>query len=126
MVFHLVTDIIRNSFGKSGIAFSPEVSDALGRLKQFNLERIYLNPTIKRHTDRIRHLFEILFEAYLQDLRKERTSSVIFTQYLKDISTDYVQRRKPEEIVRDFISGMTDQYFLRQCPESLRPEVTTL
>jgi dGTP triphosphohydrolase len=23
--------------------------------------------------------------------------------------------------VRDFISGMTDQYFLNQCPEHLRP-----
>jgi len=28
---------------------------------------------------------------------------------------------RKEEIVRDFIAGMTDQYFLRQCPESLRP-----
>ena len=27
------------------------------------------------------------------------------------------------EIVRDFISGMTDEYFLSQCPESMRPSI---
>jgi dGTPase len=33
----------------------------------------------------------------------------------------YLQRHKPAEIVRDFIAGMTDDYFLSQCPAARRP-----
>ena len=97
------------------------VSEALRRLKKFNLEHIYMNPKIKQHLGMIERLFEILFEQYLQDLMKQNRSSAIFTQYLKDMSPGYIDQHRPEEIVRDFIAGMTDQYFLRQCPAELRP-----
>jgi dGTPase len=46
IVFNLVTDIIQTSFQKPYVAFSSDVSDALKRLKRFNLERIYLNPKL--------------------------------------------------------------------------------
>jgi dGTPase len=123
IVYNLVTDIILNSYQKPYIAFSQEVSDALIDLKAFNLEYIYLNPKIKQHTIRIKKLFELLFEKYLSDIQNQRTSSVIFRQFLKDMTQDYTQQHQPAEIVRDFISGMTDQYFLDQCPENLRPRV---
>jgi dGTPase len=126
IVYNLVTDIIRNSYEKPYITFSPEVSAALKKLKSFNLERIYLNPEIKRHTARIKELFEMLFEKYHRDIKKARKTSVIFDQFLKDMNAEYIQKHKPAEIVRDFISGMTDQYFLEQCPESLRPEIESL
>jgi dGTPase len=99
------------------------VSEALKQLRAFNLEYIYLNPKIKRHTARIEKLFEMLFETYLDDLSKQRKSSVIFRQFLKDIAPAYIEEHNPAEIVRDFISGMTDQYFLDQCPEDLRPQI---
>ncbi|MCK7507689.1 MAG: hypothetical protein MZV70_29010 [Desulfobacterales bacterium] len=37
------------------------------------------------------------------------------------MSADYLDRHQPAEVVRDFIAGMTDQYFLDLCPECLRP-----
>jgi dGTPase len=122
IVYHLVTDIINNSFQNSFIAFSPEVSEALKRLKDFNLERIYTNPKIKKHTATIKKLFEILFAQYCYDIETENRSSVIFNGFLKDMSDDYINNHSKEEIVRDFIAGMTDQYFLRQCPQHLRPK----
>ncbi|MBT8366076.1 MAG: HD domain-containing protein [Deltaproteobacteria bacterium] len=123
IVFNLVTDIILNSYQKPYVAFSPEVSDALKGLKAFNLDYIYLNPKIKQHTYRIKELFEFLFDKYLADIRQQRKSSVIFRQFLKDMTRDYIRQHQPAEIVKDFISGMTDQYFLNQCPESMRPEI---
>ncbi|RZB36299.1 MAG: dGTPase [Desulfobacteraceae bacterium Eth-SRB2] len=122
IVYNLVTDVIKNSFQNSYVAFSPEVSDALKRLKDFNLERIYMNPEIKKHTGAIEKLFGMLFEKYLYDIETENRSSVIFTGFLEDMSEDYIENHRKEEIVRDFIAGMTDQYFLRQCPEGLRPK----
>jgi dGTPase len=121
IVFNLTTDIIRNSRGKDFVAFSPEVSEALKGLKQFNLERIYLNPRMKPHSDLIRRLFKHLFERFLEDLEKQRTDSVIFKRFLNGMSEDYVARHQPAEVVRDFVAGMTDQYFLSLCPENLRP-----
>jgi dGTPase len=125
IVYHLVTDIINTSFQNTYVAFSQKVSEALKRLKDFNLERIYMNPKIKKHTDTIKNLFEMLFEKYLDDIEKENRASVIFKGFLEDMSEDYIQNHCKEEIVRDFIAGMTDQYFLRQCPEDMRPQITT-
>ena len=123
IVYHLVTDIINTSFQNTTIAFSQKISEALKRLKDFNLERIYMNPKIKKETDTIKTLFGILFEKYLDDIENENRSSVIFKGFLEDMSEDYIQNHCKEEIVRDFIAGMTDQYFLRQCPEDMRPEI---
>lgn len=125
IVYHLVTDIINTSFQNTYVAFSQKISKALKRLKDFNLERIYMNPKIKKNTNTIKKLFGILFEKYLDDIEKENRASVIFKGFLEDMSEDYIQNHCKEEIVRDFIAGMTDQYFLRQCPEDMRPQITT-
>ena len=120
IVYHLVTDIIRTSFEKDNIAFSAEVSDALKQLKSFNLERIYMNPDIKQNFHIIKDLFKVLFDQYLEDIENENHDSVIYNGFLSDMSDEYVEQHRNEEIVRDFIAGMTDQYFLRQCPETIR------
>jgi len=123
IVYNLVTDIINSSFQNIYIAFSPEVSAALERLKDFNLEHIYMNPKIKSQTDTIKKLFGILFERFLDDIEKENRTSVIFTGFLEDMSQDYIANHNSAEIVRDFIAGMTDQYFLRLCPQDMVPEI---
>ncbi len=123
IVYNLVTDIICHSREKSHIAFSDQTSLALKQLKDFNLERIYLNPLIKQYSDTIRRLFDWLFSKYLADLEKGNSFSPIFNGYLKDMTGEYVASHKPAEIVRDFIAGMTDHYFLHQCPEEMRPVV---
>lgn len=123
IVYNLVTDIIKQSYAQDFVAFSDKASYALKRLKRFNLERIYLNPLIKQYTENIRRLFEILFNQYYEDLEKENRESQIFVGFLKDMSDEYVQTHYKAEVVRDFIAGMTDRYFLDQCPEDLRPAI---
>ncbi|MDX1708026.1 MAG: HD domain-containing protein [Desulfobacterales bacterium] len=123
IVFNLVTDIIQNSFQKDYVAFSADVSQALQRLKKFNLERIYLNPAIKAHSAKLETLFGFLFEKYLSDLKHRDLTSVIFRQFLNGMSAAYTQDHSDAEIVRDFIAGMTDAYFLSQCPREMRPSV---
>lgn len=122
IVYNLVTDIITHSFEKEYIAFSPEVSSVLKDFKEFNMEYIYFNPKIKRQLEIIRKLFEILFSRFLEDLHTNNRSSVIFTGFLEEMSNTYIETHSPQEIVRDFVSGMTDQYFLRLCPQDLRPK----
>jgi dGTPase len=121
IVYNLVTDLIRNSLEKPAIAFSEEVSEALKQLKEFNLNSIYLNDKIKPDAAEIKHLFQVLFERFLKDLNDANHHSIIFTEYLDDMSDDYKDNTMPAEIVRDFIGGMTDEYFLRQFQQHLRP-----
>ena len=123
IVYNLVTDIIHRSHRQPFIAMSDGVSKALKQLKAFNLERIYLNPTIKKNDGAIRVLFELLFETYMADLREGNMKSRIFSGFLADMSDGYIQGSRHAEIVRDFIAGMTDRYFLLQCPAHLRPEI---
>jgi len=123
IVYNLVTDIIRNSYRQPHVTFSPEVSQALKCLKGFNMKRIYQNPSIKKHTQKIKELFGLLFNRYLKDIEAGREDSVIFTGFLKDMDDQYLRDYSPAEVVRDFIAGMTDKYFLRQCPPELRPQV---
>jgi dGTPase len=121
IVYNLVTDILKTSHEKGYVAFSPGVSEALRTLKQFNLERIYLNPRMKPYTELIRNLFRRLFEEYLDAVLHRRQESVIFRGFLNGFAPEYLEQHEPAEIVRDFIAGMTDHYFIAQCPEHLRP-----
>jgi dGTPase len=121
IVYNLVTDMIRNSYQKPVVAFGKEVSEILKRLKKFNYEAIYLNPKIKRHSTTIKNLFELLFERYVKDIERENRSSVIFSGFLRKMSANYIETHCTAEIVRDFLAGMTDRYFLGQCPHGERP-----
>ncbi len=123
IVFNLVTDVIQNSHDHNYVSFSYGISEALKTLKQFNLENIYLNPAIKIESRKIKKIFEYLFENYLNDMHQDNQNSVIFQGFLKGKNGRYTHSHKSEEIVRDFIAGMTDQYFLRQAPENMRPRV---
>jgi len=122
IVFSLVTDLISNSLDQPFIGFSEKISSALKKLKAFNYRYIYKNPVIKRHLSSIEDIFNFLFEKYLTALEKESEQSVIFTDFLNGMSTGYRENRSNPEIVRDYISGMTDSYFIRQAPDNLKPD----
>lgn len=121
MVFTLVTDLISNSLNQPFIGFSDEISAALKRLKAFNYKHIYKNPVIKKHLSSIEDIFCFLFERYLYDLETSNEHSVIFKKFLNDMSPEYRGSHSFAEIVRDYISGMTDSYFIRQAPDHLKP-----
>jgi len=118
IVYSLVTDIIFNSMDKPYIAFSPEISDALKLLKKFNYERIYMNPAIKNNLEKIKELFGNIFSRFLSDVQSHKLDSPIYAHFIDGMSESYLDYHRPEEIVRDFIAGMTDKYFLRQSPDS--------
>ncbi len=122
MVYRMVTDLIHQSLDRDEIGFSREVADAIDELRGFNMERIYENPLIKTESDKIKGLYKIQFHKFLNDLRKHRQDSVIFTEYLNGMDESYEKEYPPEVIVRDFISGMTDAYFIRTGRDMLIPK----
>lgn len=125
IVYNLVEDLITNSLEKPYVSFSNQVGEALRRLKKFNEERIYKNYRVKEQTSKIRLMFELLFEKYFQDLETGNEESDIYRKFLDGISLEYRERTPLAGIVRDFIAGMTDDYFLNQCHKNLIPQIKT-
>jgi dGTPase len=122
IVYTLVEDLISESLEKPYVSFSTEVAEALLRLKEFNQEFIYANPRAKHQTHKIRLMFRLLFENYLKDLESGNEGSAIFMEFLEGMGPQYLDGSPSAMVVRDFIAGMTDDYFLRQCQENLIPQ----
>lgn len=118
IVYTLVTDLITNSSITSErtpfIGFSKKISKALKELKQFNYERIYLAPITKKQTPVIKECYGKLFEYYLDCLKNSPSNLPDAVDLMSDINPLYLERYSSEEKVRDFIAGMTDDFFLKQ------------
>jgi dGTPase len=114
IVYRLVADLIANGCEGDRLAFSPEVGAALGQLKRFNYEKIYLNPQIKRSHAEISACYRALFESYLEELAQGQPRSAIFPEVGERAPDAPPDLRPPAAQVRDFIAGMTDDYFLAQ------------
>jgi len=122
----LVKDVVYESFDKPYVSFSREISDRLLRLKKFNYDRIYLSKKIKRDHEKIQRGFRIMFEKFLEDLKKGRRKSPIYVHFLNSKVEQYLQATSDEEKVRDFIAGMTDRYFVEVLKEIMIPRIGIL
>jgi dGTPase len=117
IVYSLVTDIIENSdiSGKRPfVGFSAGTSELLLMLKRFNYEKIYLAPETKTQTPLIANCYKALFDYYLTCLTTEQKTLPDDVDIMQDIPSSPSSTYTPEERVRDFISGMTDDFFIRQ------------
>lgn len=110
----LICDIIENSFDKPYIKLSDEVYEALTKLKKFNYDNIYIKSLTREDREELERMFRVVVEGFINDLKNENKESIIFTSYLNNMSKSYIKDNSPERIVLDYVSGMTDDYFLEQ------------
>ncbi len=123
IVYNLVTDLITHSrvaapgteipSGSHSIGFSDPVAEALGELKRFNYRCIYLTPETQKHMPLIERCYQSLFAFYLQHL-ENGTAAELDVDLMGDLEASYTSRQPAAARVRDFIAGMTDDYFLKQ------------
>lgn len=123
IIYTLVEDLVNHSLNKPYISFSAKVGQALKDLKAFNQRYIYTSNRVKEQSAKIRLMLELLFRQYYQDLEQGNENSDIFKEFLEGMSPEYRSQVPRAEIVRDFIAGMTDDYFLERCQENLFPQV---
>ncbi len=123
IVYTLVEDLVANSLNRGDLNFSSDVGFALKKLKKFNEKFIYKDSRVKGQTAKIKRMFELLFEKYLEDLETGNENSAIYKGFLGGMSPKYMEQTPPAAIVRDFIAGMTDEYFLSQCRKNFIPEM---
>lgn len=109
-----ILDIIKNSYGKNRIEWSPSVYKAIEKLKQFNYENIYNHSESSKEKDELKIKFNQLFNTYLSDIKNNNENSPIIHSYLKNLDKKYQENNTQERIVIDYIAGMTDDYFLNE------------
>jgi dGTPase len=68
-------------------------------------------------------MYRILFSKYLVDVESDRRDSKVFTEFINSpwVNQDYSRSTAPAALVRDFIAGMTDRYFLKRFEECVLP-----
>ncbi|MCI5195679.1 MAG: HD domain-containing protein [Candidatus Electrothrix sp. AW5] len=138
IVHTLVSDLITNNLHiyneqhnehADYIGLSKEIGSALLELKKFNYEKIYRNPLFKPDFKRIHSCYEQLFAFYLDQLVRDEPPSKrprkLAQQpegsgkhpersFWHSMPVTYLNNQKPAALVRDYLAGMTDNFFLHQ------------
>lgn len=108
----IILDIVKNSYNKPYIKMSDEVYRAIFELKEFNYKNIYVKANSINQLNYYKDAFNIVFRKYLQDIEYTRKDSDIYTLFLNEMSSEYLEDASDKRKVIDFIAGMTDDYFV--------------
>lgn len=123
IINNLSVNIIENSLGKDYIMLDKEHFDALKSVKEANYKVIYKTEKVVRHYGMtIEPMMERVFKKLLNDYKNKDSQSVIYKHHIDFIKQNrsyldegaaYIKETPPAIITADFISGMTDGYFLQ-------------
>ena len=109
----IISDIIMNSIGKNDLVMSEPVRKAMTELRKFMFESLYLNPTAKSEEAKADKLITELYRYYVANTDK-------LPDTYKRFITEFDER--PEQVVCDYIAGMSDQYSISKFQEIFVPK----
>ena len=109
----MISDIIMNSIGKNDLVMSEPVRKAMTELRKFMFESLYLNPTAKSEEAKADKLITELYRYYVAN-----------TDKLPDTYKRFIPEfdERPEQVVCDYIAGMSDQYSISKFQEIFVPK----
>lgn len=108
----LIHDVIINSMGRPDIAMSFEVSEAMAELRKFMFQNVYVNPQAKGEETKAIQMIEKLYFYY------EDHIDFLPKQYLDRLDMGDTE----EQIVCDYIAGMTDTYAVKKFEDLFVPK----
>jgi dGTPase len=105
---NMIKNIITNSFEKTQIKMSDEMQEATNELRKFMFENIYFNEIAKSEDKKAEKIMTDLFVYYYDNIEKISTEKerVIYDR---------------EDLVKDYIAGMTDRYAIKQFKDIFVP-----
>lgn len=99
----LIRNIIQNSSDKNDIIMDKKVKELLYLLRKFMFEYVYLGPDIEKENEMFAGILKKLFFYYINNFED------IPLEFCKHYNSD----EDKEDIVCDYIAGMTDRFALR-------------
>ncbi|MEZ3435607.1 MAG: deoxyguanosinetriphosphate triphosphohydrolase [Lachnospiraceae bacterium] len=109
----MVHNVITNSMDRSKIRMSPEVESAVAGLRRFMFENVYQNPAAKGEEEKAVNMVANLYGYYMKHIE------LLPQQFLKMMEKNGGTK---EQIVCDYIAGMTDTYAIKKFEEYFVPE----
>ncbi len=116
IINNLTVNIIKNSYGKPYIKLDREYFDALSAAKKENYRLIYQSGNHEYET-KIVPMMAKVYERLRKDCVLQDTESLVYQHHIIPISNSRYRQHSyleetPDQIVVDYIAGMTDDYFL--------------
>ena len=120
IIHNMTIDIVNNSYGRDHIAMSREAFDDIVLAKRQNYEKIYYREgTVSEFENIVQEMFDEMYERLLQDLERGDESSPVFKHHVQNlvaksnsVTRDAYLQEEPNRIIVDYVSSMTDSYFL--------------
>ena len=120
IINNMTVDIVNNSYRKDHIAMSEDAFEDIVRAKRQNYDKIYFKEgTVSEFENVVQEMFAELYERLLSDLLAGDESSPVFKHHVQSlisksasIKRDEYLREEPNRIITDYISSMTDSYFI--------------
>ncbi len=124
IINNITVSIVENSYGKPYLQMDENVFTALKNAKRENSKKIYRSDKANRaFDDAIYPMFEAIYDRLKRELMSGDESSVIFSHHIDYVNSHrkyYIENGEKryeeiasfDDIVTDYIAGMTDDYFI--------------
>ena len=109
----MINDIIVNSLGKNDIVMSEPIHRAMTELRKFMFDSLYMNPTAKSEEVKADKLITELYRYYVANTDKLPDT---YKRFIREFD------ERPEQVVCDYIAGMSDQYSISKFQEIFVPK----
>lgn len=109
----LINDIVINSNNRDDIYMSDRIGGAMKELREHMFTHLYLNPAAKSEEEKADKLITELYRYYIANIDKLPDNYKMFI-------TEYNQAK--EQVVCDYIAGMSDQYSIMKFQEIFVPK----
>ncbi len=107
---NMIINIIENSTDGKGIRMSRDFQEATNRLRTFMFEKVYIGSIAKKEEAKAERMIRELF-LYINNN----------TKYLPKDFQEYIDSDGVEQVVLDYVAGMTDRFAVKKFQEIYVP-----
>lgn len=109
----MIVDVIEHSKDKDHITMSEDIGQATDELRTFMFDYVYLNKNAKTEEHKAEHIIGVIYKYYLDNMKKlPRDHLKIYNEI----------EAENDDIVCDYIAGMTDRYVVNIFTELFIPK----
>ena len=109
----MINGLIDKSYGKPIVEMEDEVYEATMDLRQYMFKNVYMDSVVKSEEIKIKRLLTELYKFYMEDLSRIPENHL-------NLYND--RSHSDEDIVSDYIAGMTDTYAKKQLKNIFIPK----
>ncbi|NLM72862.1 MAG: deoxyguanosinetriphosphate triphosphohydrolase [Clostridiaceae bacterium] len=107
---NMIVNIIENSNDGKGIRMSRDFQEATNRLRTFMFDKVYIGSIAKKEEAKAERMIRELFLTIINN-----------TKYLPADFQEYIESDGTEQVVLDYVAGMTDRYAVKKFQEIFVP-----